>query len=279
LALAVEYVLLSNFLGFSITPLYLIVCFVIHDFCPELRFLKSQCLGISPLAFNILFADLFAMTVKDPTIVEAVIETAVGDAPNDATPKTEAETDAVSFERLDLPNVPTQSEVDPPIEEAVTIDAPYGLKADGTPAKKRGRKSALEGGGTVDPPQFERLDSVTQAPPLPRAKTAGNATRPSIPQPAAIATDYRAMGETAANLWFNIGETALGEDWRPNPGEPQYIAGAFTDYFRAKEIKVIDPAIVLCIALGGYTVARINKPTIKSKLGRVVLWMKSKARR
>lgn len=214
------------------------------------------------------------MTIENPDAV--LPEPPQTETPIDDSPKIDAQTDEPSIDRLNLPNVPTQDEVDPPIDNVAPVEAPYGFNKDGTPAKKRGRKAGSTGDQT---PLFDRLDSVTQARPLPRAKSAEKSSQPVIPSPQAIATDYRVMGETAANVWFNVGEMAFGEDWQPEPNEPQMIAGAFRDYFQAKEIKAIDPTIVLLIALGGYTVKRLNKPTLRNRLGGIVTWIKNKVKR
>lgn len=211
------------------------------------------------------------MDDENPTDIVVQNEPPIIEAPNN-----EDDTTAINAERLEMPIVPTQDEVDPPIDTAAPVEAPYGFNKDGTPAKKRGRKALT---GADQTPLFERLDSVTQAPPLTRGKSAEKATRPVIPTPQAIATDYKAMGETAANVWFNVGTMAFGEDWVPDSTEPQMIAGAFRDYFQAKEIKVIDPTIVLLIALGGYTVKRLNKPTMKSRVAGIAQWLKSKIKR
>lgn len=91
--------------------------------------------------------------------------------------------------------------------------------------------------------------------------------------------DYVAMGQLAANLWFNAGEIMLGEDWQPDPNEPALIAGAFRNYFQAKEIKVMSPDLVLLTTLGMYAMARMRKPTVKSRIARGIEWLKSKTRR
>jgi hypothetical protein len=216
--------------------------------------------------------------MPDPNIIDVQNDLTNPETPDDATPKEGPETVSPPIDRLNLPNVPTQDEVDPPeaIAETGSIEAPYGLNKDGSPAKKRGRKAKGEEGQS---PQFDRLDSVSQARPLTRAKSTAKPTEPYAPLASTIATDYQAMGETAANVWFNVGVMALGEDWAPNPDEPKAIASAFRDYFKAKEIKAIDPGIVLLIALGGYTVARVNKPTVQSRFSKVAQWVRTKIRR
>lgn len=157
-----------------------------------------------------------------------------------------------------------------PVIPSTSIDpeAPYGRKKDGTPAKRRGAKPKAE--------QAERLNSVTPAPALPQGNFGVRPPQKAMPVLAAVATDYQAMGHTAANLWFNVGEMLFGEDWRPTEPEVRPIGVAFTDYFRAKEVKQFDPGIILLIALGSYSIARANKPTVRSKLAGLTQWLKNK---
>jgi len=148
--------------------------------------------------------------------------------------------------------------------EGVDPDAPFGRKKDGTPAKKRGRHS---GSAQVD--QFARLDSVS--PTAPRQARSVPTT-----QAPAIAVDYRALGETAANLWFNVPQIIFGEDWAPESNEVQPVAKGFTDYFKANGVTEINPTIALLLVLGSYSVVRINKPTVKDRLSKGFQWIKSK---
>lgn len=154
---------------------------------------------------------------------------------------------------------------------AIDPEAPYGRNKDGTPAKKRGRKGGSEAAS--------RLDSVTPAPPRvklpPTAAPLTQAIAPSIP------IDYDAMGGQVANLWFNGGVMLLGEEWAPNTqaGEHVAVKNAFRDYFKAKNATELDPGVILFITLASYTAARIQKPTIKSRVTGGWLWLKSKVKR
>ena len=141
--------------------------------------------------------------------------------------------------------------------------APYGRNKDGTPAKKRGRKIAS--GDDL----FQRLDSVTPAPPRKNASS-------TMPNAAAIAIDYRSLANTATGLWFGVPQMLFGEDWKPEPAEEPVVAKAFHDYLKAKNIVDIDPTLALCLVLGSYTIARVNKPTVKSRLQSMFGWMKAK---
>ena len=142
--------------------------------------------------------------------------------------------------------------------------APYGLKADGTPAKKRGRKTE----GTSD--QFERLDSVTPS-------TASRRTNPTKANGVPIAVDYRPLANLATGLWFGVPVMFLGDDWKPEPSDEPVISKAFYDYFKAKGISEMSPELGLAVALGGYTLVRLPRPTVKTRLGSFVSWLKTKA--
>jgi len=176
---------------------------------------------------------------------------------------------------IEQPVIPTVAELQgekPPLTEpgesasGIDPEAPYGRKKDGTPAKKRGRQAGSQND------LFERLDSVTQSTPRPRPG-------PSNPPIAAIVTDYRAVGQMAANLWFNVPQTIFGEDWSPEPNEIPLVAKGFTDYFQAKGISQISPELSLGLILLGYTAGKLNKPTVKSRFSKVAEWIKSKIRR
>lgn len=149
--------------------------------------------------------------------------------------------------------------------------APYGLRADGTPAKKRGRKPK----STQDEAdkQRARLRSVSAGKGLPQ-----KVQTPEV-NPALAVVNYQALGETAANLFFNIGTMALGEGWQPdNQGEALAVAGAFRDYFKSQQIKDIPPGLALTLVITSYSLSHAQKPTVKSRLQKVGAWFKEKAK-
>jgi hypothetical protein len=117
-----------------------------------------------------------------------------------------------------------------------------------------------------------RLNGVTPAPPKPAP----------IPTPQIVAqkiVDYETLGQTAANLWFNVGHLALGDDWIPAQNEVMPVKNAFRDYFKTTNITEIPPAWNLALVLGGYTLARLQKPTVKSRFNLALAWVKTKFRR
>lgn len=167
----------------------------------------------------------------------------------------------------DLSPPPIQSvPADPPIQ-GVDPEAPYGRNKDGSPARKRGRKTGSADG------QFARLDSVTessqsQAHRLPKGIKSG------------IVTDYRPIANLATGLWIGIPQIIFGEDWKAeNEGQEKVIADAFHNYFKAKGITEISPEIALSLALGSYAIVRVNKPTVKNRIESGVAWLKAKIKR
>lgn len=164
----------------------------------------------------------------------------------------------VPIEGVEPASATVQTDTDP--------EAPYGRKADGTPRAKPGRKGA----GEPSP----RLEGVTPAPPRPPKPAPAP---PAVQSPLPI--NYTELGRTAANIWFNVGQLPFGEDWAPNTqeGEHEIVAGAFRDYFKAKNVTEIDPTIGLCLVLGGYALKRAAKPTARDKIKGAWLWLKSKA--
>lgn len=181
---------------------------------------------------------------------------------NDDVKKPEIETQAnVEQEKSVIPSV-----LEIKAELNGSIDAPYGYKKDGTPAKKRGRKPD----DLFDTAQTDALDSVTPAPPR-RQQSPPKITTP------VIVTDYRALGRTAAAVFFVSGELILGQEWAPDsPTEGDSIAGAFSRYFEASGIQELSPGLMLTLTLGSYSVARMQRPVIKTKIQKATEWITSK---
>lgn len=207
------------------------------------------------------------MTIKDPNQIDL----------EDDTPKTEAVKQKPEvkpeppFVIEDKPAyIPTLEELTTPPPEAVVLpdpEAPHGRNKDGTPTKKRGRKVPGDEGYTGD--LFDRLDSVTQSTAMPQ-------TRQTTVSPAAIAANYRQLGETAANLWFNVPQILLGADWAPEASEIPMVAKGFQDYFKAKGVTELDPTLSLTLILGTYTLARVNKPSVQTRLQSVMTWFRGR---
>lgn len=149
-------------------------------------------------------------------------------------------------------------------------DAPYGLRKDGTPAKKRGPKAAP---GVTDTraAQRDKLRSVT--PSKARAKPVDQVQSPTM-----AVVNYQAMGQAVASMFFSVGTLAFGNDWQPDEQEGEHlaVAGAFRDYFRATNMRDLPPGFALCFVLGVYTLKRAAKPTMSSKLKLFGAWVKSK---
>ena len=168
----------------------------------------------------------------------------------------------IGVEDLTAPEVTSPTIV--PAPESGQLNLPIEA---GEPVVKRGRGRPRKDG-------TQRLDSVTQAPP--RA--------PSSIAPAPIApVNYDALGKIAANLWFNVGELFLGDEWRPEPDEPPIVKDAFKDYFQSAGITTIPPLWGLCLILFSYASKRVTRPTIKTRLYvaknrlyGVYEWLKSK---
>jgi hypothetical protein len=80
-------------------------------------------------------------------------------------------------------------------------------------------------------------------------------------------------------VFFASGEGIFGPDWAPEQNEPEEIAGAFAAYFEAQQMTDLPPGWALAIALGGYALKRVNKPTVKERAFSAWVWIKGKFRR
>jgi len=148
-----------------------------------------------------------------------------------------------------------------PIAREVPVESGEQLEPQ---KRKRGRPSNAE--------IAARLNGVTPPPPKPAPVLAPQAAAQKL-------VDYETLGQTAANLWFNVGHLALGDDWIPAPQEVMPVKNAFRDYFKTTNITEIPPAWNLVLVLGGYTLARLQKPTVKTRFNLALSWVKTKFKR
>lgn len=156
------------------------------------------------------------------------------------------------------------------------VEAPYGYKADGTPRlSNAGRRSSTEAVRVEKTKQHARLRSVTPSTHKPDPRKQAIVTAPAL-----AVVNYQAMGEMAAGMFFNVPAMMIGPDWLPDEseGEPLAVAGAFRDYFKATQMRDIPPGFALCLVLTVYTVKRANRPTMRTKLQGVGLWLKHNLR-
>ena len=159
-----------------------------------------------------------------------------------------------------------------PSDDVNHADAPFGYRADGTPRISNAGRKSNPGVVAERAKQRQRLKSVTPSKTKP--------TRPEqAPQvPALAIVNYQAMGEAVASMFFSVGVLALGPDWEPDraEGEPQAVAGAFRDYFKATNMRDLPPGFALCFVLSVYTLKRASKPTIAGKLSLFGAWVKTR---
>lgn len=155
-------------------------------------------------------------------------------------------------------------------------EAPFGRKNDGTPRVSRAGRPSKEAvsaaAQTERDKQRSRLRSVTQSKFKDKKPAAIDVT------PALAVVNYQAMGETVANLWINAGVMVIGDDWQPEQGEPQALAGAFRDYFKATNVRDLPPGFALVAVLSIYTLKRAQKPTMRTKLAGAGAWLKQNLR-
>jgi hypothetical protein len=166
-----------------------------------------------------------------------------------------------------LPAGAEAANVSPPTEsvDASPAIAPQPpIDALGELPEKRGRGRPRKNAAPI-------LNSVTPAPP-----------RPVPPPPAApvpLPVDYEIMARAAANMWFNIPQLVLGEEWAPESSEVIPVKDAFKDYFESEKLPRIPPSWAIALTLVTYAAKRVNKPTIKERIYGAVSWVKSKIKR
>ena len=110
---------------------------------------------------------------------------------------------------------------------------------------------------------------------------AGGESVPGAPVPNAAQVqrenEAKIAGQAAAQMLFMAGQALGGSEWAPREGEPDLIAGAFSEYFKAKNIRDIPPGAALAFALCIYVGPRFAMPETKRRVsslwGRVKLWI------
>jgi hypothetical protein len=136
---------------------------------------------------------------------------------------------------------------DPEIH-AVGQDGTPKLKADGSYAKKRGRKAG-------------------QALPLPTDKQNSSVLTPA--KPVATRAQCEIAGRNTANLIFNACVFGISDEFVPSSDEAKGMSLAFTDYYEQRGIINLPPELVLFSALAMYIVPRLQKPKTQAKIKKV----------
>lgn len=135
------------------------------------------------------------------------------------------------------------------------VDAPYGVRADGTPRAKPGRKKgqvSAAAAGTV-------AGSASSAPRV-RSKSEVKAHEASSQEIA------RAMFAT-----FALGMSGLvGPEWEPqSQQEADGMRAALAAYIEAKGEGKVSPETMLLMVVAGYSLSRFGHENTRSKFGRV----------
>jgi hypothetical protein len=109
-----------------------------------------------------------------------------------------------------------------------------------------------------------RIDTVSRAGPRKPVQ------KPSV---GTITVDYEGVAQGFAALWFSTGTIAFGADWQPDMEQREHIAvkDAIKRYVETKRIGDIPPGLGLCIVLTTYTLARLAKPTVKTRMQNIGL--------
>lgn len=89
-------------------------------------------------------------------------------------------------------------------------------------------------------------------------------------------TQRKTVADTSAGLFIQVGVAFFGDEWEPENKEFEQLSLAFDNYYKAAGVAYIPPSLGLVIAMGGYSLKRVSKPTTKTKLGKVKDAMKNK---
>jgi hypothetical protein len=129
-------------------------------------------------------------------------------------------------------------------------DAPYGVRADGTPAKKRGRRPGIA--NKKSEPAETAVSGI----------------------PARVEVDYQFMSRGIVNAELNLLVAILGKDWEPKAEleEAKHLRDGWAAYLESKGIKAFPPEVVLIMAHVAYIAPRLSSPSTKTRLARLREW-------
>lgn len=139
------------------------------------------------------------------------------------------------------------------------------LKADGTYAKKRGRKKGVSyasvvnsGGAGSDGGDSGRAGTASGVGTQAATGTGTEKAQVNYPQLARYMTGVGFMGA----------ESLLGPAWRPTPAEDEQITFCTARYLEHLGVDDIPPGMALCIVVGMYALPRINDPETRNRLAK-----------
>lgn len=143
-----------------------------------------------------------------------------------------------------------------------TVDAPYGLRADGTPRAKPGRRPGQKNGQAA--PQVSGVAPV----PAPAA--------PRVRSKAEVKAHEASSAEIARAMFsmFAMGMTGLvGEEWMPeSQQEADGVRAALAAYIEAKGEGKVSPEMMLAMVMAGYSLNRFKHENTRGKFSRA--WSK-----
>jgi len=92
--------------------------------------------------------------------------------------------------------------------------------------------------------------------------------KPPASKAATVTIDYESVAQGFASLWFSVGTLTFGKDWEPDIEQREHIAvkDAIKRYVEARQIPDMPPGLNLSIVLVTYSLARLQKPTVRSRL-------------
>jgi hypothetical protein len=90
---------------------------------------------------------------------------------------------------------------------------------------------------------------------------------------------YNACGSSTAEIFFVLGQAIGGPEWSPTNDERQYMTGAWTEYYKAKEVKDLPPGLIVATAMVSYALPRFSRPITRSRFGKMKHWFKMRLSR
>ena len=188
--------------------------------------------------------------------------------------------------------------------KSVSVPDEPGLRPDAVNGRKSPTGEAYDPAVHTDPPRIAKRSGTWERQRLGRPKKNGATTKKNVAknskhvepesmalppgpdpvrsidaeqvvEPVAPPPDYDQLGELAAGTSFDVLQLTLGQDGSPVDNEQKILAGAYSRYFRAKQVGDIPPGWGLLLVGVGILGRRFAKPTVRSRLEHLYISIRS----
>lgn len=166
----------------------------------------------------------------------------------------------------------------PEIMENITEEfTPYETENQAEEVPQNEEEIKSPSGETFNPEIHVSPDSITPKGNFRRKKGAKEKTLISDAEVFVENANTHATAETITFLFVQFGVFAFGEKFRPSSkNETLPMVTSLEKYLEQEGISDIPPGVAVCIAFGGYTIAKMREEECRSNFSKIFSWFKTK---